>query len=346
MKKSLSLLCSNVLVFALVTCGGGGSKSEEDTGPNIYVVGSYGSPYNPDNPYDDDYHPIIWKNGEAQTFSNGNSYGYATSVFVTGDAWYAAGQLGDQATLWKNGTEQTLNKNNYDSCWANSVFVSNQDVYVVGDIHNDSGYAGILWKNGTPQNIPDSSSLESVFVSGNDVYVGGEIKYMVDHSSDMGAVGIWKNGTIFSTIGSFGNLSRIHSIYVSGNDVYAAGEEGGSGSGWARLWKNGVRQALDITRGTAATSVAVSGNDVYVAGYGIPYAKLWKNGVLQKLDLDAGSGSDGSIISVFVFGNDVYVAGTEYKNYKGTATVWKNGKVHQRLKHGDYATEACSIFVK
>ncbi|MEJ7675202.1 MAG: hypothetical protein WKF59_21480 [Chitinophagaceae bacterium] len=59
----------------------------------------------------------------------------------------------------------------------------------------------------------------------------------------------------------------------------------------AKVWKNGV--ATSLTNGSAdefASSVYVSGTDVYVAGYesdvsgfGIDVAKVWKNGVATSL---------------------------------------------------------------
>ena len=92
-----------------------------------------------------------------------------------------------------------------------------------------------------------------------------------------------------------------------------------------------------------ASSVYVSGGDVYVAGFELPLepvscgtcvqirsgmaiAVLWKNGQLQYL-------TDGIhnawANSVFVAGNDVYVAGFEGNN----ARLWKNGEV-QNLESG------------
>jgi hypothetical protein len=104
---------------------------------------------------------------------------------------------------------------------------------------------------------------------------------------------------------------------------------------------------LDIGSGLSrAYGVAISGDDVYAAGYklnaqGKSVATLWKNGAAQEL-------SDGRYASsVFVFENDVYVAGYEDQRTWVQAIVWKNGAVHQRLTGGEKNsfTTASSIFV-
>jgi len=75
----------------------------------------------------------------------------------------------------------------------------------------------------------------------------------------------------------------------------------------------------------AATSIFVSGSDVYVAGYetlnNYTYATYWKNGVATNLTSNIYSEAS----SIYVSGSDVYVAGFEVINGIKYAVYWKNG---------------------
>ena len=321
-----SFTISAILAFSLAFVSCGGSKKKEDNGiivppveadRVIYMAGLEYTNY----PSTESACPVVWKNGTVQRLTisataNKNDYGIVNSIFVAGDAVYAAGESTQNvygpsapiytANLWVDGVPRDLSGGTTDrsgGAAAYSVFVSGPDVYVAGN--NDSG--AVVWKNGTPQTL-GGQRANSVFVSGSDVYVAGQ------HSNALNAV-IWKNGTVLYTL--VNDIDEriaigIQSIYVSGNDVYAAGYA----SGKARLWKNGNVQALNVGDGQSiAKSVAVSGNDVYVAGRADAAkdsAVLWKNGEAQRL---SGYINSGEAESVFVFGGDVYVCGTDYDQY-------------------------------
>lgn len=133
-------------------------------------------------------------------------------------------------------------------------------------------------------------------------------------------------------------------------DVYVAGYEfNDSSSGFAKYWKNGT--AVTLGAGTAgyATSIAVSGSDVYVAGIQggstTDVATYWKNGVPVSLTDGV---NRGFAHSIFVDGNDVYVAGAEIISINGSfglvAKYWKNG-VPVALTDGKDPAEAMSILV-
>jgi len=108
-------------------------------------------------------------------------------------------------------------------------------------------------------------------------------------------------------------------------DVYVAGWENSSPDSsavsLAKYWKNGNAVVLS-EKPSRASFIAVSGNDVYVAGQvagsNHDIAVYWKNGV--EIDLTDGSNEAGAN-SIFVQGTDVYVAGQD----GAAAMYWKNG---------------------
>jgi len=109
-------------------------------------------------------------------------------------------------------------------------------------------------------------------------------------------------------------------------DVYVVGFVGSGGTNSiAAYWKNSVETKLaGNTQISSANAIAISGNDVYIAGSvsnsnsSFPVACYWKNGIQVKL---SDSLPVTSANAIAVVGNDVYAAGTV--NFR--ATLWKNG---------------------
>ncbi len=126
-------------------------------------------------------------------------------------------------------------------------------------------------------------------------------------------------------------------------DVYVSGSE----KGVAKYWKNGQEVILGNQIDSYAGSIAVVGNDVYLAGgagdfltAGSNRAKYWKNGqeVLLNMMGDAFSSS------IAVDGGDVYVAGWEYSGTRMVAKYWKNRQAVS-LTNGLTDAEATCIIV-
>lgn len=222
--EDLSMLWINGVAQTLQ--GGKNATSVFVSGEDVYVVGFVRS---------SSFVPMLWKNGIEHHFTDdsglyypavyvyeNNVYvawrnkvweneeikyiltGTVNSIYVFGGDIYVAGTEKGKATLWKNGVAQTLPGGSN----ANSVFVSNNDVYVVG--------GNKLWKNGIEQILTGASgSATSVFVSGNDVYVTTEYSVL-------------KNGRVIqnaTTSEYFPSFTEYYSsIFVSNNDVYVAGD--------------------------------------------------------------------------------------------------------------------------
>jgi hypothetical protein len=200
-----------------------------------------------------------------------------------------------------------------------------------------------------------------ISVSGTDVYTSGSFRQIA--GTDFGfqyflpQAYYWKNGSpVFlpllpsfsTTLAQQGAVlfSSAFAIAVSGNDVYTAGAAGWaeqndnvSGTRYPAYWKNKTPYMLgEQTVGNniqtyplgAASSICVSGSDVYVGGSVdnsiTPSACYWKNNGPTVFMPRQGDFAEGSAIAVS--GSDVYMAGTDYKEEPQetyTACYWKNG---------------------
>jgi hypothetical protein len=128
-----------------------------------------------------------------------------------------------------------------------------------------------------------------------------------------------------------------NAIAIGDGAIYVAG-----GSDVAKYWIDGV--VVNIGNNTfksGITSIAISGSDVYVAGYEYTasnkiVAKYWKNAVAVTL---TDGTKDARANAVVVSGSNVYVAGYDGK----FAKVWKNGTVLSTLTDGVNSAEATAI---
>jgi hypothetical protein len=311
----------------------------------------------------------IWKNGQVLYSIGGNSTGtgaVANSIYVSDRSdVYAAGYeyaaeygnfLGPSVgKVWKNGAVEhifagTLGTNN--GVEAASIYVSGDDVYVAGNEQDRTKVLAKVWKNGNVLyrlgSGANSAWTTSICVLGNDVYVGG-----YESNGSRNIAKIWKNGAELYSLDT-GGPSVIYSIFVSDSgDIYAAGHGSPSSTRVAAIWKNGVKQSLDGSGSFEATSIYVSGDDVYVVGnvyvpgavfYNGNFIRAWKN---SRTLYDLGQYFYGSAASsIFVSGNDVYLAGGEYlQNVRRTARLWKNGSP-QSISAKLNNSSVISIFIK
>ena len=335
-------------------------------GDDVYLAGvdntqlRYGHP---------DPAPAVWKNGEKTLLGlseNNCNGGNVTSVFVSGDDVYVGGYQFLEVETW-----------------------ADQGAWSFGEGNNRA----TLWKNGDPTLLETpacfDSFVSSVFVDGEDVYAAGGfsrmLKWRDNEYYNFEFAAVWKNGeVVFGDVD--GSCSFAMSVSVSNGIVYVAGDvweitgereiNGGYGNHSAVLWIDGEPQYLNSADNrmysSGATSVFVSGDDVYIVGSEsvseenaeVRYrAILWKNGEKTILpdNFIKGTGYSWDYhalpLSLCVVGDDVYVVGEERtalgkKDAYGDdafgweAVLWVNGERHS-LCQGDYPrSTANSIFVR
>jgi hypothetical protein len=319
------------------------ADTNSSTSPSVYIAGRFAES------------PVYWKNGKMTILAKGKrgEESGANSIFVSGSDIYVAGANDFKSVYWKNGTQVVLNSNidvafGLNVIGPTSIFVSGSAVYTTMCV---DPYGAGYWDNGVIKSLPargnfgESSVANSIFVSGSDIYVAGAKFGNGNNNPGNSTATYWKNGEEINIDSGIHN-SNIISIVVSGNDVYAAGNYFNTTYSTpysAVYWKNGIATRLDTSIFTCANSLAVSGKDVYLAGYEISdtmeRAVYWKNGVATLLP--GGTGSQA--YSIYIYNTDVYVAGIEFTNTGVKAVYWKNDIVTQ-LEDSDAI--ANSIFVK
>jgi hypothetical protein len=139
--------------------------------------------------------PTLWKNGVAQVMDmEGGTYGSATSVFLSGNDVYVAGeyQTGssypytENLVIWKNGQRyKRLHSGTDTPSVLDFTVTPTGEVYAVGatsyapdPINNPytTISLAVLWANGTETVMSDrdrNANFTSIFMFGNDMYMAG-----------------------------------------------------------------------------------------------------------------------------------------------------------------------------
>jgi hypothetical protein len=202
-------------------------------------------------------------------------------------------------------------------------FSPGADIYMAGTADGNAVY----WKNGQVVQLSTHGTATGIAVTANgDVYVSGT----VDSSSGAQLAVYWKNG-VQVTLTDTGTTTT-DGIAVTDTNIYVSGtllrnSFGNLTPDGAVYWKNGAQ--VNLTNhgpldGSNAAGLAVSGSDVYVAGFIVmatpgnyDTAAIWENGVfVQNLYT-----VEGNVFYSIVFnGSDMYVAG-ESGGYLKNGTV-------------------------
>lgn len=218
------------------------------------------------------------------------------------------------------------------------------DIYVLGDEGTEglNHYQPLYWKNGEPYVFNHEAAADMIFnriaIADNKIYAVGERVY----SSSRATAFFEVDGHLEELTESSGFASA-KDIYVSDGNVYVGGIKNESGSVTSIVyWKNGelVTVASGTLGNTSGGSIAVKGNDVYIAGMLDGDLMYWKNGASVPLE-----GEPGEVTDIAVAGNgDVYVSGYTFGS-PDVAQYWKNGE-KIALGTGERASQANAIYIE
>ena len=244
-----------------------------------------------------------WKNGIATDLTDGSRDAYANDIFISGNDVYIAGQEmkpGETtyaAKYWKNGVAVNLN-DEAQNVIATGIAVVGNDVYVIGERRMQNWLTPVTcyWKNGQRNDLSNQTTTandQDITVAGSDVYMMWSVVY-----NTSGQLQTWYSKNLATPAQIQDGTSYVggSAIAVKGNDVYIAGTGilPGSQSLVSKYWKNGSPVVLG-SDDSAALSLDISGNDLYVGGYqqvpgGGYEAVYWKNGTAKQITSGSGSG--------------------------------------------------------
>jgi hypothetical protein len=335
LKKHFNSAMTVIILFVISGCKKNSGADTINSG-GVYVSGATVQPSNSI--------ATIWENGTSSEFTNNtpNSiYSVGNAMAISGSDIYVAGYYeianGDEvAMVWKNGAGTALGPGGSVTA-ANAIGVQGSDVYVAGVALSNSLYHATYWYDGEAITLPDQggygSSATAIAVQSSNVYVAG----WSNTQNSVRAV-YWVNGIEYFLSDSNAVYSTATGIAVNGTNIYVLGWEQKSGVSTATYWLNGAPQYLsDSTINTRTSSIALNGNDVYIAGTGLiikgtglsyidsSYLMYWKNNILQDPNDSLNKSANMTVGAIAISGENVYISGT-FNNY---ATLWKNDVLTQ-----------------
>lgn len=276
------------------------------------------------------------------TISVTTGYADASLTLRVGPDIYIVGDHGGLNTLWKNGRK----------VWSDGfggkmsrILAQGGHTYIAAfatDPVTAYNHARLYVDGEATQLSGRFSEAYAVAVSGNDVYVAGcECE---DEEYDMlkNRPVLWHNG-VPSYLADYGYAND---MVVAGADIYVAGFVTHDWNNDATLWKNGRAQKLSDSGISAATGIAVHGEDVYVSGSDVDpetfttYAVVWKNGIPERYEEHA------VVTDICVSPEgDLFASGyvVDYASRTASAAMWKN---RQRIDLDSGGLEANAMSIR
>jgi hypothetical protein len=303
--KPMLPILGAAIAISIMACGGGGNKGVETADlPSWYAAGQNSSE-----------RPTIWKNGNV--VKTLNNYGIFYDIDVSGGAARAAGEMGE-LPIYYNGQTDSMVTLNTTFGYVNAMAVSGSTVWLAGY----GGEIGRVWSGGgaTIYTFGASSYYHLPYaISVNDgvVWTAGD--------DEDGDASLCRNGEYIDSLEN----GVFNGVHASSAGVFVCGEADGRPV-WAKL--DGYSGYLGTGYGEA-WDVAVSGGNVYIAGYDGNGGKIWRgtpNGTSYSPFITFGRYD--IVGRLRVVGSDVY--SLVHNESSGTFRIYKNDKLGYTFPSG------------
>jgi len=248
-----------------------------------------------------------WVNGQPTDLTDGTTEARASGIWIDSNDVYIAGieiaKKGNdevtQAKYWKNGTPVLLAVKEGEA-YAQSIYVTNGDVYVSGYATIGNSIYPLYWKNGQETVFKDIvggvAFPTSIAAAGADVYLMADERRPMETNQPFDYFNLvyWKNKQkitvpLTSSDAEAKSIQSQSHLLVSGQDVYFTANQYDKDLKIlsASYWKNDQETKIGNAKGDIVSAIALSDNDVYVAGYDDSSVMYWKNGVATTILKDA-----------------------------------------------------------
>lgn len=208
--------------------------------------------------------PMLWINGQPQEIGKVGNANFASNVFVQGSNVYATVYEVDRNInyLWHNGK---ISLSSYHTF--NSLFVKDNDVYIVGDDFIDDEFRPAMWKNGEKQFISDQRGVaNSIFIDEDKVYIAGTL---FNETGNLPVLWIDNELNVLAEEGS------ARAVCVKDDNVYVIGSIKNDDKTQSALWTNGEVQYLNMEEPKCIT---VANDKIYIGGGNGYHPNLWISG--------------------------------------------------------------------
>ncbi len=351
-----------------VDSGDGGDSSHNNI---IYLAGSYqmGTVYVAS--YWEDNDGSINKIDLIQDVTESE----AKEIYVDNESnIHIAGVYDDKPVYWLIVGEQItmtqLSSTNQSE--ANTIFVSENYVFIAGKTYNGSKDVAVYWKINR-SNLSDIEEYEatdgsmnayinSIYVYNNDVYLAGRYQSSTEFISCY-----WKHsGDSFTTVDLETSVDEAEAtdIYIENDVIYVVGKYvDATGYYIAGYWKGTEGNLTDYSLpeghvNGAPSSIYIYNGVVYIGGnyqnesqaY-TTTAAYWKDdgGEITLVSLTDGITTDSYVKSVFVNDNGVYCGGYTLPQLStSVATYWlteQDNTTDTSLNDGSYRAKIYSVYV-